>query len=204
MKMSGNEETYRTERKARWEPVLRFFRIQDPVKWIFYSMGVGVVTGLFSCLFFYALEYGKYLSFNRLAATPLGVETSESLFPAFTDGDPNRILFFLLPIIGGLLSGILVYWLAPEAEGHGMDALIDAFHNKMGSIKARVPFVKAAATLFTLSTGGSAGREGPVAQIGGGLGSWMARQLKFSVRDTRKLVLAGTAGGLGSIFLSPL
>lgn len=199
------EKTGRTEKNGTgWEPILRFFKIQDPVKWIFYSMGVGAVTGLFSCLFFYALEFGKYLSFNRLAETPLGVQTSESLFPALSGGDPNRIFFFVLPIVGGLLSGILVYWLAPEAEGHGMDALIDSFHNKMGVIKARVPFVKAAATLFTLSTGGSAGREGPVAQIGGGLGSWMARRLKFSARDTRKLVLAGTAGGLGSIFRSPL
>ena len=204
MNRSRDRDAKGREIKPRWEPILRFFRIQDPVKWIFYSMGVGALTGMFSCLFFYALEYGRYRCFNELAGIPLGVRTSESLFPVVAGAEPNRILFFVLPIIGGLLSGILVYWLAPEAEGHGMDALIDSFHNKMGYIKTRVPFVKAAATIFTLSSGGSAGREGPVAQIGGGLGSWMARRLRFSVRDTRKLVLAGTAGGLGSIFRSPL
>jgi len=193
-----------TPDKGKWEHLFRFFRIQDPIKWIFYSIGVGALTGIFGLIFFYLLEYGMFLNFDLLAGIPIRMTGEESLFTVDLDVRPNRIAFFLLPIFGGLVSGFLVYRFAPEAEGHGVDALIDSFHNKKGYIKARVPFIKALATLATLTSGGSAGREGPVAQIGGGLGSWLARRLNFSARDTRILVLAGTAGGLGAIFRSPL
>ncbi len=192
------------EATSRWEFITRYFRIQEPVRWIFYSIGVGALTGLFACGFFYLLEAMRYLNFELLAGEPLRMASSESLFDPPKTLHPRPWLFFLLPVAGGLVSGLLVYRFAPEAEGHGTDALIDAFHNQKGVIKARVPFVKALATIFTLGTGGSAGREGPVAQIGGGLGSWMSRRLGFSARDTRKLLLAGTAGGLGAIFRSPL
>ena len=74
----------------------------------------------------------------------------------------------LVPALGGLLCGLLVYGLAPEAEGHGTDAMVKAFHRLGGRIRARVPFVKAFASIITIGTGGSAGREGPIAQIGAG------------------------------------
>ena len=117
---------------------------------------------------------------------------------------PRPWLLFLVPVFGGLLSGLLVYTFAPEAEGHGTDAMIDAFHNKEGIIRGRIPFVKGLASIITLSTGGSAGREGPIAQIGAGFGSWLGQVLKLDVKDRRLLLLAGTAGGLGAIFRAPL
>jgi len=193
-----------SERAFRRERILGLFRIHQPVRWIFYSMAVGALTGLFACAFFYLLEGMRTLNFNVLAGMPLRSASSDSLVHLPTSPVARHWVFFLLPAVGGLVSGLLVYRFAPEAEGHGTDALIDAFHNKKGEIRTPVPFVKAVATIFTLGSGGSAGREGPVAQIGGGLGSWMSRRLGFSVRDTRKLLLAGTAGGLGAIFRSPL
>jgi len=132
------------------------------------------------------------------------VPDGEKLFVAQAKVEPRRWLFFILPVVGGLLSGIIVYWFAPEAEGHGTDAMIDSFHNKGGQIRARVPFVKGIATIITLASGGSAGREGPIAQIGSGIGVWVANLLRLSVHDRRILLLAGTAGGLGAIFRAPL
>ncbi len=84
------------------------------------------------------------------------------------------------------------------------DAFIDAFHNKQGIIRTRVPFIKGIASIITLSTGGSAGREGPIAQIGAGIGSWLGRALKLNIRERRLMLLAGCAGGLGAIFRAPL
>jgi CIC family chloride channel protein len=110
----------------------------------------------------------------------------------------------LTPAVGGLISGLLVYTWAPEAEGHGTDAMIDAFHNKQGEIRSRVPYIKSVASVVTLATGGSAGREGPIAQIGAGFGSWLARLFKLDSREKRILLLAGCAGGLGAIFRAPL
>lgn len=115
-----------------------------------------------------------------------------------------HIPYFVLPVIGGLLSGLIVYHLAPEAEGHGTDAVVRAFHREKGIIRMRVPFVKAIATAFTIGTGGSAGREGPIAQIGAGVGSALGTILNLSDRDRRILLVSGVAGGIGAIFRSPL
>lgn len=174
------------------------------LRWASYSILVGIVSGLGACLFFFLLEWSKFFLFEYLAGYKLAKPAGENLvlLESYTDFRPW--LLCLLPTVGGLLSGILVYTWAPEAEGHGTDALIDAFHNKQGVIRTQVPFIKALASVITLGTGGSAGREGPIAQIGAGFGSWLARMMRLSVRDRRLLLLAGCAGGLGAIFRAPL
>ena len=110
----------------------------------------------------------------------------------------------MVPVLGGLISGFLVYGLAPEAEGHGTDAVISAFHRFGGYIRRRVPLVKTIASAVTIGSGGSAGREGPIAQIGGGFGSWLASVLKLKEVDRRLLMVCGAAAGIGSIFKAPL
>jgi len=174
------------------------------LRWAVYGVIIGIVSGLGACLFFYLLEWMKFFTFEYLAGyTPLK-PAGERLVEATTSGSFKPWVLFALPAIGGLLSGILVYTWAPEAEGHGTDAMIDAFHNKQGMIRTQVPYIKGLASLITLATGGSAGREGPIAQIGAGFGSWLGRVLRLSVRDRRLLMLAGCAGGLGAIFRAPL
>ena len=102
------------------------------------------------------------------------------------------------------MSGWLVYTYAPEAEGHGTDAAIDAYHRKGGFIRGRVPIIKTIASALTLTTGGSGGREGPIAQIGAGFGSFLATALKLSDRERRIMMAAGIGAGVGSIFRAPL
>ena len=87
-----------------------------------------------------------------------------------------------MPTVGGLLSGILVFTLAPEAEGHGTDSVIAAYHYHQGQIRPRVPLVKIIASALTLGTGGSGGREGPIAQIGAGFGSAAGQPLAAAAR----------------------
>ena len=106
--------------------------------------------------------------------------------------------------VGGLVSGWLVYTFAPEAEGHGTDAAINAYHHEGGFIRSRVPIIKTLASAITLTTGGSGGREGPIAQIGAGFGSFLATRLKLSDRDRRIMMAAGIGAGVGSIFRAPL
>jgi chloride channel protein, CIC family len=119
----------------------------------------------------------------------------------------SEIRWWLLPFVvglGGLLSGLVVFTIAPEAEGHGTDSVIDSFHHKGGRIRSRVPIVKIIASSITIGTGGSAGREGPIAQIGAGFGSWLATRLKLGDSDRRILVTCGAAAGIGAIFKAPL
>ncbi|MEZ6124938.1 MAG: chloride channel protein [Planctomycetaceae bacterium] len=105
---------------------------------------------------------------------------------------------------GGLFSGWIVYTYAPEAEGHGTDGAIDAFHRKRGNISFKVAIVKTLASAVTLGTAGSGGREGPIAQIGAALGSFLGRYLNLSARDRRILMAAGMGAGVGAIFRAPL
>jgi CIC family chloride channel protein len=165
---------------------------------------VGIIAGLGAAGFHYLLQLSQHLFMDGLAGyRPPGPLGEEPLF-APTDHPFRRWVLFLLPAAGGLASGAFVYWLAPEAEGHGTDAAIDAYHHKKGAIRARVPFVKTIASAITIGTGGSAGREGPIAQIGAGLGSNLALWLGLSTQQRRILLAAGLGAGIGAIFRAPL
>lgn len=113
-------------------------------------------------------------------------------------------LIVLLPAFGGLISGVLVYWFAPEAGGHGTDAAIRAFHRQRGYVRWQVPLIKMVTSAITLGTGGSGGREGPIAQIGAGFGSFLATRLGLSDKERRILMAAGLGAGIGAIFHAPL
>lgn len=174
------------------------------LRWGMYGTATGVLSGLTACLIFFLLEWTTYFALEYLAGYAPGKPAGEHLVE-WVAGTPLRSwLLVLMPAIGGLLSGLIVFTWAPEAKGHGMDAFIDAFHNKEGMVRSRVPLIKGLTSVITLATGGSAGREGPIAQIGAGIGSWLARTLKLGVRERRLLLLAGCAAGLGAIFRAPL
>ncbi len=114
---------------------------------------------------------------------------------------------WLVPVattLGGLISGALVYGLAPETEGHGTDTVVKAVHWTGAVIRARVPPVKMLASAITIGSGGSAGREGPTALISAGFASIYASFLHRPERERRLLVLMGMAAGLSAIFRSPI
>jgi len=106
--------------------------------------------------------------------------------------------------LGGLVVGAFVEWLAPEAEGHGTDALIRAFHRSGGALRGRVAPVKLVASAITIGSGGAAGREGPIALVAATVGSWYATITGRDERDRRLLMLVGAAAGLSAIFRSPI
>ncbi|MBW2476761.1 MAG: chloride channel protein [Deltaproteobacteria bacterium] len=173
------------------------------------SVLVGLVTGSAAVLFYFGTNSIEHFFLDQLADyRPPGEGTSAILGLGEAQLDSlamnHRWFLCLIPIIGGLISGFLVFKFAPEAEGHGTDAAIDAFHNKGGHIRGRVPIIKGIASMATIGTGGSAGREGPIAQIGAGFASFIATRLKLTAADRRILLLAGMAGGIGATFRAPL
>jgi len=160
---------------------------------------LGVVGALSAQAFTFLLHWSQVFFLGWIAGYPLlefGLGRTAGLHGPW-----------LLPVsttLGGLLTGLLVYTLAPEAEGHGTDAAVHAFHNSRGEIRTRVPFVKMIASAITIGSGGSAGREGPTALISAGIGSLYAKKLGRSERETRILLLVGMASGLSAIFRSPI
>jgi len=168
---------------------------------------VGIVAGCGALIFYFATNSVEHLMLGRLGNFHPPLEgTPQSSFEYFIDAlsTPHRWFLFLIPALGGLISGWLVYTYAPEAEGHGTDGALEAFHRKGGFIRSRVPIIKTVASIVTIGTGGSAGREGPIAQIGAGFGSFVATKLGLSAKERRILLLAGMAGGIGATFRSPL
>jgi len=118
-------------------------------------------------------------------------------------GIPWVYLLFL-PAIGGALVGPLVYFFAREAKGHGVPEVIEAVALNGGKIRPRLVVVKAIASAITLGTGGSAGREGPIVQIGSSLGSSVAQLLGLDRRDRKLLLGCGAAAGIAATFNAPM
>jgi CIC family chloride channel protein len=183
---------------------IRGARLTSAGKWIFYYVLIGLIAGLGSIAFQYLCQVGLHVFMDQMAGYRPPPPAGESHLFDPTGTPFRRWMLFFLPAFGGIISGWLVYTFAPEAEGHGTDAAIDAYHNKGGFIRGRIPFIKTIASAMTITTGGSGGREGPIAQIGAGFGSYLATRLKLSDRERRIMLAAGMGAGIGSIFRAPL
>ncbi|MFQ5731305.1 MAG: chloride channel protein [Planctomycetaceae bacterium] len=189
---------------SRLRAFLQGFELRSTGKWFLLSTVVGVVAGLGAIGF---QNLGQAVAQGLLVpATGFspGEAAGEHHFLSVAPGEFRPWLIVAVMIVGGLLSGWLVYTFAPEAEGHGTDAAIEAFHQNRGRIRARIPIIKTIASAITLGTGGSGGREGPIAQIGAGFGSYLATRLGLSARDRRIMLAAGMGAGVGAIFRAPL
>jgi CIC family chloride channel protein len=184
----------RLRRLVRRAPYLR--------KWVILGAVIGLISGLGAAVFFSALEFATHFCLGVLAGFQPATAAGEGGHPIV---DPLRP--WALPLIigaGGLISGIIVFGLAPEAEGHGTDAAIAAFHHRPRGVRARIPLIKLVSSAITIGSGGSGGREGPTAQIGAGFGSFLARTLDLEARDARIAASSGIASGIGAIFRAPL
>lgn len=173
-------------------------------RWLFNFILIGIIAGLGSVVFYYLCQVGIHFFMDFMAGYRPEAPAGEQHLFAPTNTVFNRWVLLILPAAGGIISGWLVYTFAPEAEGHGTDAAIEAYHSKGGFIRGRVPFIKTIASAITLTTGGSGGREGPIAQIGAGFGSFLATRMKLSDRERRIMMAAGVGAGVGSIFRAPL
>lgn len=164
---------------------------------------VGAAAGIMSLIFVIGLDVTQHFVLERIAGyIPLrAAGEGRALATAATPFRPW--LLCLLPAVGALIGGA-VSMLAPETRGGGSDAIIDAFHNRGGQVRRRVPIVKVLASIATLGFGGSGGREGPTMQIGGSLGSMVGRYLGVTDRERRILLVAGTAAGMSAVFRTPL
>ncbi|WP_428269625.1 chloride channel protein [Haliangium sp.] len=173
-------------------------------RWARLSLLVGAVVGLAAAGVFWVLEWGESLLIERLEIFPVVDTAGLGKRVLSSGGTLQSVLLLLSPALGGLVAGLVIWRFAPETAGTGVDQVLDAYHNRRGRMRSRVPIVKMVATLFTLGSGGSAGREGPMAQIGAGFGSYLATRLGLGARERRLLLLAGAAGGISALFRAPL
>ena len=110
----------------------------------------------------------------------------------------------IIPTIGALITGPIIYIFAREAKGHGVPEVMLAVALRGGKIKPQVGIVKAITSAICIGTGGSVGSEGPIAQIGSSLGSTVGQFFKLDEERTKTLVACGAAGGIAAIFNAPI
>ncbi len=202
-----NTAFFRSIIKPRF-PLRRFMQnLESPrylLKWLCISTLIGVIAGLGAIAFYVSIHLATTLLLGGLVGyqppEPAG-EGSTVIMSFWSSARP-----WLLPVVttlGGLVAGIIVFKFAPEAEGHGTDAAIAAFHQGK-PIRARIPLIKLVASAITIGSGGSAGREGPAAQISAGFGSILATLLRLDEQDRRIALATGIGAGIGAIFRAPL
>jgi CIC family chloride channel protein len=193
-----------------WIPEFLFVTRKRPrrqIRLMLLSVLVGAATGLGAVAFYVATVVAVRVALGGGAGywpEPGPAGEPHLSWPALPRHDFHPWLLLVIPTAGGILSGLLVWIFAPEAEGHGTDAAIKAYHEKDGLIRPRVPLVKTLASALTIGTGGSGGREGPIAQIGAGIGSTLANLLRVAPEERRVLMAAGVGAGVAAIFRAPL
>lgn len=174
--MGNAAKSSRAMKKRLLEGSVVFISI---LKWLLLASCVGIIVGASTAVFLKSLEAGI----------------------AYAGG--FRYYYLFLPA-GLFLSALIVKYLAPDAVGHGTEKVIEAVHRHSGRINLPVVPVKLVATIITIALGGSAGKEGPAAQIGAGLCSALSSLLKFDEKDRKKLVICGISAGFATVFGTPI
>lgn len=154
---------------------------------ILYSLGalVGAITGIVAIIFRMLIN-GIYFIFLNI--------------PYYL----GNIGWIITPAIGGVFVAVIVVKYAPEAKGHGVPEVMESYVLRAGRIRYRVPALKSVASAITIGTGGSCGREGPIAQIGAGVGSGIAETFRLNKNETKTLLLCGLSAGIAATFNAPL
>lgn len=155
----------------------------------------GVVVGLVAVAFVWLVSF-----LDALLVRPF-IDSADA---AISFPNSGRWWILVLPTVGGAVSGLLCSRWAPEAMGAGVGNVIDAYHRRQGLIRYHVPWVKSVASAVTLGFGGSAGVEGPIGQVGAGLGSILGRTFKLKAGERKIVVMAGFAAGIGAVFHAPM
>lgn len=190
-------------RRAASRLALRVNTMSYLPKWLILASVIGCIAGVGAVVFYEALQFATHVFLVVLAGyhvpTPAGEGASTG-----SAGFTRPWAIPLVVVLGGLIAGLIVFTWAPEAEGHGTDAAIDAVNHNPRGIRLRAVVVKIVASAITIGSGGSGGREGPTAQISAGFGSLLARVLDLSPDDGRVAVSVGIGSGIGAIFSAPL
>src|SRR5580698_2965449 len=159
---------------------------------------VGAGSGLGAIAFRYLIYFFTWLATGQVQFGQQG-RVPSAHFSGLGSG-----FFVVIPVIGGLIYGPLIYRYAREARGHGVPEVMIAVAEGGGRIRPQVAAVKSLASALCIGTGGSVGREGPIVQIGSALASSLGQWVKMPESRLRILVACGAAGGIAATFNAPI
>lgn len=152
---------------------------------------IAIILGIFGAIG--AIIFAKMIDYSKYFFETI-----------FQRGFFESLSIILIPAIGGLIVGPVIYKYCQESKGHGIPEVMYAINAKGSIIRKRVALFKTIVSSITIGSGGSAGREGPIAQIGAAIGSAFGQFFHFDERKTRILVVSGLSSGLSAAFNTPL
>ena len=117
---------------------------------------------------------------------------------------PAAWLAIFVPVIGGLVVGVMARFGSQAIRGHGIPEAMEQILVNQSRIPARITFLKPISAAISIGTGGPFGAEGPIIATGGALGSVLGQCLNMSANERKSLLAAGAAAGMTAIFGSPL
>ncbi|MBN2046986.1 MAG: chloride channel protein [Anaerolineaceae bacterium] len=165
------------------------FRVPESMQLILIAVVLGALVGLAAVLFRELIRLVQWAAFDWLAGliTPIA--------PAY---------LIVIPMLGGLLVGLITTYLSPEARGSGIPQTIEAISLRHGHIRKRVMFTRLLASSICIGTGGSAGREGPIVHVSASIASTIGQFFHVSNKRMRLFVACGAAGGVAATFNTPI
>ncbi len=159
---------------------------------IFAATIVGLITGYTAVAFIWLIEESEHVAF-------------EVIYPyLYTVTHLGHWTIILIPALGSLISGPLIYFFAQEAKGHGVPEVMMAIALQGGKMRPIVAVIKALASSVCIGSGGSAGREGPIVQIGSVMGSLLGQLFKMTTEKIQTLVACGAGAGIAAVFNAPI
>ena len=167
---------------------LERFRIGDQLFHLLMATVIGALSGLGGVVFLKAIHFFEAIFFGKV-------------FQAM--GRPNELVF-LIPMLGGLLIGPLIRRFPKEAKGDGVPSAMESIALHGGILSPRTVGIRTVTAAVTIGSGGSVGREAPIAQIGAAIGSAVGQFLKVSAGRMRSFVACGAAGGIAAVFNAPI
>lgn len=173
-------------------------------KWLLLGTVIGLASGCLGFLFVVLVDFGSDWVLSGLVGYESGDPEPGHVRHLPSTEYFNGWMLLLVLLAGGFLSAWMRLRWAGDNALQGTNLAVDAFHNNRGVIEERHWIVRFLTTVITLVSGGSAGREGPVAMVGAGCGSWFGKRLHLSRRDRRILLVAGMAAGIAAVFRAPL
>ena len=162
------------------------------------ALVVGAGSGLGAVGFRYLIYFFTWVATGHVQFGQQG-RVPSAHFPRLGVG-----FFVVIPVVGGLLYGPLIYRFAREARGHGVPEVMMAVADNGGRIRPQVAGVKALASALCIGAGGSVGREGPIVQIGSAMASSVGQWIRMPENRLRVLVACGAAGGIAATFNAPI
>ncbi len=175
-------------------PLQRSFRISENTFLIILAVIIGLLGGLGNYAFRKTIEFVHWAVF----------EQSESLFGySMEEWSLTRLAVILCPVVGGLLVIPLLHWFGKDLKG-GFSGFLEKVNLRGAKLQLRPIFTRGFGSAITIGAGGSAGQEGPIAMIGGAIGSQFGQAFKMSGDRLKVLVACGAAAGVAATFNAPL